>query len=56
MEQQSGQDQRAFLESIKAAAGEADIQGMTQKVEHRKCFVPCLLNGAERPSASQEAN
>ena len=28
MEQQSGQDKRASLESIKAAAGEADIQGM----------------------------
>ena len=28
MEQQSGQDEQAFLESIKAAAGEADIQGM----------------------------
>ena len=28
MEQQSGQDKQAFLESIKAAAGEADIQGI----------------------------
>ena len=31
MEQQSGQDERAFLKSIKVAAGEADIQGMTLK-------------------------
>ena len=39
MEQQSGQDERAFLESIKAAAGEADIQGMT--LEDALCLV-CL--------------
>ena len=39
MEQQSGQDECAFLESIKAAAGEADIQGMT--LEDALCLV-CL--------------
>ena len=39
MEQQSGQDERAILESIKAAAGEADIQGMT--LEDALCLV-CL--------------
>ena len=37
MEQQTGQDERAFLESIKAAAGEADIQGMT--LEDALCLV-----------------
>ena len=39
MEQQSGQDERAFLESIKAAAGEAHIQGMT--LEDALCLA-CL--------------
>ena len=39
MEQQSGQDERAFLESLKAAAGEADIQGKT--LEDALCLV-CL--------------
>ena len=39
MEQQSGQDERAFLESIKAAAGEADFRGMT--LEDALCLV-CL--------------
>ena len=39
MEQQLGQDERAFLESIKAAAGEADIQGMM--LEDALCLV-CL--------------
>ena len=39
MKQQSGQDERAFLESIKAAAGEADIQGIT--LEDALCLV-CL--------------
>ena len=39
MEQQPGQDERAFLESIKASAGEADIQGMT--LEDALCLV-CL--------------
>ena len=37
MEQQSVQDERAFLESIKAVAGEADIQGMT--LEDALCLV-----------------
>ena len=39
MEQQSGQEKRAFMESIKAAAGEADIQGMN--LEDALCLV-CL--------------
>ena len=39
MEQQTGQDKQAFLESFKAAAGEADIQGMT--LEDALCLV-CL--------------
>ena len=37
--QHSGQDKRAFLESIKAAAGEADIKGMN--LEDALCLV-CL--------------
>ena len=39
MKQQSGQDERAFLESIKAAAGKGDIQGMA--LEDALCLV-CL--------------
>ena len=41
MEQQTGQDERAFLESKKAAAGVADIQGMT--LEDALCLV-CLTS------------
>ena len=39
MEQRTGKDERTFLESIKAAAGEADIQGMN--LEDALCLV-CL--------------
>ena len=37
LQQQSGQDKRAFVEHMKAAAAEADIQGMNQ--EDALCLV-----------------
>ena len=41
MTQQAGQDERAFLESLKAAANEADIEGMT--LQDALCMV--LVSG-----------
>ena len=53
MEQQSGQDERPFLESIKAAAGEADIQGMTLEDALRLACLTGLKDNRLREKLSE---
>ena len=44
MTQQSGQDARAFLEQLKCAASEADIEGMTLE-DALRCSTVCVILG-----------